>query len=108
MGRAFPSRIWLAALWCLMTAPARADDQPFITLSTTDVDSQGEREVDQWLVWRTGETGASFNDFVSQTEFEYGITDDLQGSLYLNYEWDHVRSHLPPFSSQTESFAGVS
>src|SRR5438552_2502687 len=95
-------------LWLLPCGPAKADDQPFLTLYTTDIDSQGEREAEQWLGWKTGESAASYNDFLSRTEFEYGITDDLQGSLYINYELDRVRSHLTPYASQTESFAGAS
>jgi hypothetical protein len=108
MQSVFPALACLAVLWPGVAEPAHADDQPFLTLNTTDIESRGGREVEQWLGWKTGETAASFNDFVSRTELEYGITDDLQGALYLNYEWQRVRSHLPPFSSDTESFAGVS
>ena len=100
--------LFLASFLVAFGSPVRADDQPFLTLYTTDIDSQGEREAEQWLGWKTGETGASFNDFLSRTELEYGITDNLQGALYLNYEWSHSRPHTTPFSSQTESFAGVS
>jgi len=98
----------LASFLVACGSPARGDDQPFLTLYTTDIDSQGEREAEQWLGLKTGETGASYSDFLSRTEFEYGITDNLQGSFYLSYEWSHLRSHTPPFSSQTESFPGVS
>jgi hypothetical protein len=100
--------IWVVALWGALAPAAQADDQPFMTLYATDIDSQGEREVGQWLGWKTGETAASYNDFLSRTELEYGITDDLQGSLYLNYERQIFHSHLPPFPSQNENFAGVS
>ena len=96
------------SLWVLSTWTAHAEDQPFITLYTTDTDSQGEREVEQWLEWKTGETGASYNDFLSRSELEYGITDDLQGSLYVNYEWSHLRSTLPPLLSEPENNIGAS
>jgi hypothetical protein len=95
-------------LWPAIAAPALADDQPFLTLYTTDIEGQGGRDIEQRLGWKTGETAASFNDFVSRTELEYGITDNLQGSFYLNYEWERFRSHQPPSSTATESFAGVS
>src|SRR5215469_4199817 len=98
----------LLAIWAALAAPARADDQPFLTLYMTDIDSQGEREVEQFLGWKTGETGASYNDFLSRTESEYGITDNLQGSLYLNYEWARERLHVPPFSSDSDNSVGVS
>lgn len=89
-------------------SPVRADDQPFLTLYMTDIDSQGEHEFEQWLGWKNGETGASYNDFLSRTELEYGITDDLQGSLYLNYEWDRVHAPVAPYLSETENSIGVS
>jgi hypothetical protein len=104
-------RTALSAIACLILVLCRsaiADDQPFLTLYMTDIDSRGEREVEQWLGWKGGETAASYNDFLSRTELEYGITDDLQGALYVNYEWNRVRSHSPPFASDTESFEGVS
>lgn len=106
--RAFPTLLCILALWRVFAVPARADDQPFLTLYTTDIDSQGEREVEQWLGWKTDETAASYSDFVSRTEFEYGIADNLQGSLYLNYERSHIRSDLVPFSSETENSVGAS
>lgn len=98
----------LLALWAACAAPARADDQPFLTVYMTDIDGQGEREVEQWLWWKSGETGVSYNNFLSRSELEYGITDSLQGSIYFNYEWENVRSHQPPFPSDTENSVGVS
>lgn len=98
----------LLALWCVFAGAARADDQPFLTLYMTDIDSQGEREVEQWLGLKTGETGGSYSDFLSRTEIEYGITDDLQGSVYVNYEWDRAGSHALPSSMDTRNSVGVS
>jgi hypothetical protein len=102
-------RAALLAAWsvaCLFApAPSRADDQPFITLYTTDVDTQGERELEQWLVWRADHVHQAYGDFLSQTEFEYGITDDLQGSLYLNYEWTHTQD--PGGPSDNQSLVGL-
>lgn len=100
--------ICFLALWAASAEPALADDQPFLTIYMTDIDSQGERELEQFLGWKTGETGGAYTDFLSRTEFEYGITDNLQGSLYLNYEWDRQPSLAPPFSSNTENSVGVS
>jgi len=90
----------------ILPTGARADDQPFVTLYSTDIDTQGEKEVEQWLQWMTGHTGASYNEFVSRSEFEYGITDQLQGSLYLNYDWSRERLDGGP--ADTQSFVGVS
>lgn len=98
----------LLVLWTAFCEPAWADDQPFVTIYMTDIDSQGERELEQFLGWKNGQTGAAYDDFLSRTEFEYGFTDDLQGSLYLNYEWNRFRPDLPPFSTQTQNSVGVS
>ncbi len=90
----------------LLGAPALADDQPFVTLYTTDIDAQGGREAEQWLSWKTGHNRASYNEFFAQSEIEYGITDDLQGSLYFNYDWS--RQRVASGSPDTDSIAGVS
>ncbi len=90
----------------LVVAPAHADDQPFVTLYTTDIDPQDGREVEQWLSWKTGHHGASYNELLSQSEIEYGLTDDLQGSLYFDYDWSRQRA--APGPADTDSVAGAS
>ncbi len=97
-----------AACLSSLSAPARADDQPFLTLYTTDIDSQGERELEQWFSWKSGHANAAFNEFETRSEFEYGITDDLQGSLYLNYDWERERAHDPLGLAESDSNLGVS
>ncbi len=94
-------------LSCVALA-ARADDQPFLTLYTTDIQSEGGREFEQWLKWKSGHHRESFNSFETRSEIEYGITDDLQGSLYLNYDWERSRSHFPYGPASTADSVGVS
>ena len=78
--RSYVHAALVAAFAGLVTAPsARADDQPYLTLNTTDIDAQ-----------------------------EYGITDDLQGSLYLNYAWTRERPGGSLTAAQTDSNLGVS
>ncbi len=89
----------------LAQTPSRADDQPFLTVYTTDIDTQGERELEQWLVWRAQHAHQAYSDLLAQSEFEYGITDDLQGSLYLNYQW--TREHNASRPVQTQSLVGL-
>lgn len=91
-----------------VTGTARADDQPFISLYTTDIQPEHGREIEQWLSWKAGHAGESSNEFRSRTEFEYGITDDLQGALYLNYDWSRVRPHAPPGPAESADFLGAS
>lgn len=90
---------WLAAGFAavasmgLIEGAARADDQPFLTVYTTDIDTQYEKEVEQSFYWATQKPHQAFNGFLSRSEFEYGVTDDLQASLYLNYDWEKSVPH---------------
>ena len=97
-----------AACLSSLSAPARADDQPFLTLYTTDIDSQGERELEQFFIWKHGHANAAFNEFETRSEFETGITDNLQGSLYLNYDWARERQHNPLGLPESDSNLSVS
>ena len=71
------------ALLCVLSLWAisvRADDQPFLSLYTTDIDGQGEREVEQWLGWKTAATGGSYNDFLSRSQLSLAVGQgDLAG-----------------------------
>jgi hypothetical protein len=89
-----------------LTAGAQADDQPFITLYTTDIDSQYEKEIEQSLYWSTQKPRQAFNGWLSRTEFEYGITDDFQVSAYLNSERE--RSHPHPPTGPDDTFHATS
>ena len=90
--------IWGAALGLLAvyTAAAQADDQPFLTVYTTDIDTQYEKEIEQTFAWATQKPHRAFNGYLSRTEFEYGVTDDFQLSGYISYEWERSHPH-PPF-----------
>jgi hypothetical protein len=48
----------------------------------------------------------SFQSLENRTEFEYGLADNLQGSLYLNYDWSRELDHLG--AVDRDKFAGVS
>ncbi len=87
---------------------ARADDRPFITLYTTDLLPAHESEYEQTFRWFSGHANESFNEVVSNSEFEYGITDNLQGEVYLNYDWSRARPHDPLGPAETENLTGVS
>jgi hypothetical protein len=91
-----------------IVSTAHADDQPFLTLYTTDIQPEGGREFEQWLKWKAGHNQESFNSLESRSEFEYGITDNLQGSLYLNYDWERIHPHAPLEPVETTDAVGVS
>jgi len=80
----FP-RAFVAAALCL-ALPALAGESPFGYVYTTDTHGRGEREVEQWLTQRHGQSRGDFDLWQGRTEVEYGITDRLQASLYLNYD----------------------
>ena len=70
----------------------RADENLFGYTYTADVLPKGKWELEQWATGRVSkETGTFFGgDF--RTEIETGITDRLQGSLYLNYNYHYSRN----------------
>ncbi|HEX3652527.1 MAG TPA: hypothetical protein VHU18_06875 [Rhizomicrobium sp.] len=88
--------------------PLKADDQPFITLYTTDIDTQYEKEIEQSLYWSHQKPHQAYNGWLSRTEIEYGITDDLQVSGYFNYEWERSAPHPPTGPDETFNASSVS
>jgi hypothetical protein len=98
---------WVLAAMVTSMA-AHADDQPFLTVYTTDIDTQYEKEIEQSLHWNTQKPHQAFNGWLSRTEFEYGMTDDFQLSAYLNYELERSHSHLTGGPDQTWHATSVS
>lgn len=78
----------IAVAGSLLAARAFAGESPFNYVYSTDTQPRGEREVEQWLTRRHGQSHGDYDLWQGRTEIEYGITDRLQTSLYLNY--DHV------------------
>lgn len=88
-------------------APARADEPLFGFVYTTDILPQGKAEVEQWLTWRRQKGAGSFNVLEGRTEFEYGVTNDFQASIYANYNYAQARQNgLDGTTTPPESFAG--
>jgi hypothetical protein len=73
----------------LLTVPLSAfGDEPLFGYTyTTDLLPKGKFELAQWATWRNGKSLGQFDVLEGRTEFEYGATDRLQLSAYLNYEW---------------------
>lgn len=78
-----------------LSRAALADDQPFITLYSTDIDTAHEKELEQQLYFDAQKPGQAYASILSRTEFEYGVTDDFQVSLYGNYGWERSHPHDP-------------
>jgi len=66
--------------------PAVAGDSPFGYVYTTDTHPRGQREFEQWITRRHGHSRGDFDAWQFRTELEYGVTDNLQTALYLNYD----------------------
>ncbi len=95
MRHSIPSLLGFCACAFLASASAaRADDdQPFITLATTELEEPGEMELENWFFFSSGHAHEGFADFESRNELEYGIAENWQGSLYLNTEWSRDNPH---------------
>src|SRR5690349_22899831 len=74
-----------AAAAALVAPPAFAGDSPFGYVYTTDTHQRGQREFEQWITRRHGQSSGEFNVWQLRSELEYGVTDRLQTSLYVNY-----------------------
>jgi len=94
--------------FALLSVGAKADDRPFAFAYTTDIEAQGEKEIEQEITWSSGHAREAFQEIESRSEFEYGFTDNFQGSFYLNYDWSRSHPHSPLGPAETSSLPGVS
>jgi hypothetical protein len=69
----------------ILSMPAWASDSPFGYVYTTDTHPQGQWEIEQSVTQLHGKSQGEYDAYRMRTELEYGITNDLQGGLYLNY-----------------------
>lgn len=97
-----------AAGFVVLAQTALADDQPFISLYTTDIMTAHEHEIEQRILFSAQKPGEAYAGIESNTAFEYGVSDDLQLALYGNYDWERTRAHAPLAPAESESEFGVS
>jgi len=94
-------RIWdpyLFAILVLVPALARADEPLFGFTYTTDLLPKGKFEVEQWSTTRFTKATGHFWQQENRTEFEYGVNDRFQFSLYGNY-FSTAAYHNGPFGA---------
>jgi hypothetical protein len=84
----------------LVANAAIAGEYPFGYVYTTDTHPRGARELEQWLTWRHGQSRGDYDAWLYRTEVEYGVTDNLQAALYLNY------SHVNAFRNRPDDTTG--
>lgn len=74
-------------LLALVSPRAHADESLFGYIYTTDSLPKGQAEYEQWLTLRTGKARGTYRSLDVRNELEYGVTDRLSASLYLNSSW---------------------
>ena len=95
----------LAGIAPSLSPPALADDAPFLGTDPASVMGQGEKAVQQWVSFAHGHSGESHSGFETQTEFDYGVSDHLQLSLSLLYDWTRSKPSGRP--ANTTDLVGV-
>ena len=83
---------WLPAfiVFTFLAAPAFTGEPLFGYIYTTDTLPEGHFEFEQWLTDKEGQAHGHFHHFDMRSEVEYGVTDKLQVSLYVNYMYADV------------------
>jgi hypothetical protein len=85
----------LAALAALSVAPALglADDRKFTYTYETTTMPKGDFEYEQWVTWKTEKASdTSYDRLDIRHEFEYGVTDNFQLALYVDWRYQDGRS----------------
>jgi len=92
---------------------ARADERFFTYVYESDVLPKGKWEFEQWLTYGQGYPGGD-REYSSHTwsfreEMEYGLTERLSGSLYLNFQSQQFVAREEGLQNESDfSFEGVS
>ncbi len=106
--RIWPGPLAAAILTGLLAAaPAWADESPFCHVYTTDTlpAGAGARAMAH-LEARPARP--ELDKLAGRSEYEYGVTNDLQLGGYLNYEWSRVHPQGAAAATTETKFYGVS
>ncbi|GLQ87648.1 DUF6662 family protein [Dyella flagellata] len=94
-GDLLAAALFASALGASFTAPVNAEESQFGFVYTTDLLPKGAMEVEQWSTWRFQKVAGQFDQIDGRTEFEYGLTDNLQLAMYANYTWAQAYRNGP-------------
>ncbi|AXI03751.1 DUF6662 family protein [Aquirhabdus parva] len=100
-------RIACAVICVLSGTAAYAEESQFGYVYTTDLLPAGAKEIEQHATWRHQKDGGKFDLVEGRTEFEYGVSDRLQMSAYLNYAWTRASHDVGGETVPPETFAEV-
>jgi hypothetical protein len=78
-----------------VSTTAQADEPLLGFLYTTDLLPKGGMEVEQWFTWKHKKAGGIFDLVEGQSEFSYGVSESLQVSGYLIYDWTQAYHNAP-------------
>jgi hypothetical protein len=100
--------ITLATLIVAVAAtPATANERHFAYTYESAVLAQGRHEFEVSTTWRVGRD-EPYSAFDDRVEFEYGVTDRLQGSLYFNWQKESVLDPATGTMASQSQFRGLS
>ena len=99
----------LAGIMCAAT-PAYADENFFGYTYGAETLPKGANEAYLWITDRRGKDEGHYDAQNYSFELERGLTNRLQGSLYLNFSSHHIRGLEPEFEDVHRNFGfkGVS
>lgn len=75
--------------------PAHAAEELFGYLYTTDTEPRGRFEFEQWATAGLGTARGSYASGYFREEIEYGVTDNYQAALYMNFYSVRANRNLP-------------
>lgn len=80
----------------LLGGLAHASEGMFGYLYTAETTPADRWEYEQMQTWRSGKAKGDYNAVDVRFEMEYGITDKLQGSMYLNTSYNKMHNVYNP------------
>ncbi len=83
----FASLLLLALSLFASFSPAQAAESMFGYTYTTDTLPKGKFELEQWITDKESQAQGWYHHFDMSTEIEYGVTDNFQIALYVNYHY---------------------
>ena len=99
-----------ASAVAVVTAPARADENPFVYSYTADLEEPGETEAELWITDRRGKADGHYDAQDYRLELEHGFGERFSASAYVNFASHHVSGIEPDLAPVHRDFAfqGVS
>ena len=74
---------------------ASSHESIFAWTYTTDLLPKGKMEVEHWMTTRLQKEHGAYQAIDFREELEYGLTDNLQVSLYLNHHYVKAKNSFP-------------